>query len=80
MREPLARKVAGKASPKGRQKHSDIVDPRPSEVRALENNLRRHLQTDVLIDWSPLGKGAINISFYSAEDLERISELLSTPD
>ncbi len=80
MRELSPRKVGGKISPESRQKHSGVGDTRPSEVRALENRLRRHLQTDVLIAWSPDGKGVIKISFYSTEDLERISELLSTGD
>jgi ParB family chromosome partitioning protein len=52
------------------------VDTRPAELRRLEERLRRHLQTDVSVAATPLHKGSIRISFYSAEDLERIVELL----
>ena len=69
--------VAGKTSQRTRQGHSD-TDTRPSEVRTLENRLRTQLQTDVSIDWSSRGKGSIKISFYSTEDLERLSVLLAT--
>lgn len=80
MRDPSPRKVTDKSSQESRQKQLDTTDARPSEIRALENSLRSHLQTDVSIAWNSGGKGTINISFYSNEDLERISELLSTPD
>ena len=78
MRELSPEGVAGDTSRRARQKGSDTSDTRPSEVRALENSLRTQLQTDVFIDWTRPGKGSVKISFYSAEDLERISTLLST--
>ena len=83
MREVSPQGVAGEASRRAQPKRSDTSDTRPSEVRALENNLRTQLQTDVSIDWAQSGKGSvtkgsIKISFYSAEDLERISTLIST--
>lgn len=80
MRELSPQGVADETSRRTRQKRSDTSDTRPSDVRALENSLRSQLQTDVLIDWSQPGKGSIKISFYSTEDLERISALLSTVD
>jgi ParB family transcriptional regulator, chromosome partitioning protein len=80
MRELSPRKVAGKVSPQGQQKQMGVADTRLAEVRALENSLRSYLQTDVLVDWGTGGKGTIKISFYSTEDLQRISELLSTSD
>lgn len=80
MRELSPQGVAGDTSRRERQRRSDIADTRPSEIRALENQLRTHLQTDVSIDWTQLGKGSIKISFYSSEDLERISTLLSAVD
>lgn len=51
-------------------------DSRPPELRRLEDQLRRHLQTDVSITGSSDDRGTIKISFYSSEDLERITDLL----
>lgn len=51
-------------------------DSRPPELRRLEDQLRRHLQTDVSIATSSPERGTIKISFYSPEDLERITDLL----
>jgi len=53
---------------------------RPVELRSLEERLRRHLQTDVSVAAGSLEKGSIKISFYSADDLERIVELLGLTD
>jgi ParB family chromosome partitioning protein len=80
MRELSPQGVAGDTTRQGRQNRSETSDTRPSEVRALETDLRTHLQTDVSIDWTQRGKGSIKISFYSSEDLERIATLLSTAD
>ena len=52
------------------------VDTRPAELRSTEEQLRRHLQTDVVLAVTPSHKGSIRISFYSLDDLERITELL----
>ena len=80
MSELSPKGVPDPTSRRARHKRSDTSDTRPSEIRALENSLRAQLQTDVSIDWSSFGKGSIKISFYSTEDLERISALLSTAD
>lgn len=52
------------------------TDTRPAELRNIEERLRRHLQTDVSVAVALSQKGSIRISFYSADDLERIVELL----
>ena len=52
------------------------TDARPIEVRALEERLRRSLQTDVAITTDANYTGSIRISFYSMEDLERVADLL----
>lgn len=51
-------------------------DSRPAEVRSLEQRARKYLQTDVTITLKTASRGAINIEFYSAEDLERVVELM----
>lgn len=44
-------------------------------VQALENELRRHFQTDIQLQVAPDGKGSLRIAFYSHEDLERLIDL-----
>lgn len=45
-------------------------------LTAAEDEIRRHLQTDVAITLASEERGAIKISFYSNEDFERIIELV----
>ena len=45
-------------------------------VRHIEDGLRRYLQTDVRLHATSESKGKIEISFYSADDLERVIELV----
>lgn len=49
------------------------IDP---EVRRVEDALRRHLQTDVLVRTRGKHSGRVMINFYSNEDLARILELI----
>jgi ParB family transcriptional regulator, chromosome partitioning protein len=50
------------------------------EARRIEEQLRKHLQTDVHVQ--PLGndRGVVRISFYSPDDLERLLDLIVGPD
>lgn len=57
-------------------KPSSGVDARPAEVRRIEDQLRKRLQTDVHISLSGKQKGELRVPFYSADDFERIMELL----
>jgi ParB family chromosome partitioning protein len=68
LRTPGKEDGAGSSS-----KRSADADP---SVRRLEDDLRRYLQTDVHIRLGGEAKGTISVSFYSAEDLDRILELL----
>lgn len=45
-------------------------------LRQIEDRLRRHFQTDLRVQASSDGKGTIQIAFYSADDLDRILELI----
>jgi ParB family chromosome partitioning protein len=47
-----------------------------AEARRLAEELRRHLQTDVSINVGAGERGKIEISFYSADDLERVLDLI----
>ena len=55
--------------------------PEPSnqaspELRRIEDQLRRHLQTDVHLALTGKEKGVLRIGFYSSEDLERLLDLI----
>jgi ParB family chromosome partitioning protein len=64
-----ARKVeGGKVATAPRQ-----ADP---EARRIEDQLRRHFQTDVSLTVGDKSRGEIRISFYSNDDLSRVLELL----
>ena len=56
---------------------------RPAEgtpvTRRIEDDLRRHLQTDVRVALTEGDRGTITISFYSADDLERVLDLVLGP-
>jgi ParB family transcriptional regulator, chromosome partitioning protein len=55
-------------------------DARPSglnaELKRLQDELRRHLQTDVTISVDDHERGKIEIAFYSIDDLERVLDLV----
>ncbi len=48
----------------------------PAEARRIAEELRRYLQTDVSIALGAGERGKIEISFYSAEDLERVLDMI----
>ncbi|MEK7403356.1 MAG: ParB/RepB/Spo0J family partition protein [Gemmatimonadota bacterium] len=49
-------------------------------LRRLEDELRRRLQTDVSIKLNGPEKGAIEVSFYSPDDLERVLDIVLGPN
>jgi len=76
----VERRVRETASPgtttnsrRGRPKN---IDSRPPEVKDIEESFRQHLQTDVSISLRSSDRGSITISFYSADDLERLGDLI----
>lgn len=71
--EKLARDASAKRSGATR---SAPKDTRPAEVRRIEDLLRKHLQTDVHISVAANDRGDVKIPFYSADDLERLLDLL----
>ena len=71
------------AAPAGRKKDEKVKagkpgarDTRDPEVKRLEDQLRRYLQTDVSLVLSGAEKGEIRIGFYSSDDLQRVLELV----
>lgn len=61
----------------GRPRSADRLSP---EVRRIEDRLRRFLQTDVTVSVGKNNRGALTVHFYSADDLERLLELMRVPD
>jgi ParB family transcriptional regulator, chromosome partitioning protein len=47
-----------------------------AQVKAIENLLRRRLQTDVSIALQTADKGEIRIRFYSADDMDRLLQIM----
>ena len=45
-------------------------------LRSIEDELRRYLQTDVRVSASDESRGKIELSFFSADDLDRLLELI----
>jgi hypothetical protein len=60
-------------SRRGRPRKSD---ERPPELKRLEQLLVKRFQTDASISLKSSDKGSVNLEFYSAEDLDRILELM----
>lgn len=58
---------------KGRRPRERRVDP---EIRRVEEELRKHLKTDVLVALRSKGSGRIWLNFYSNDDLARLLELI----
>lgn len=74
--EELARKNRGTAAPSARKGEASS-GKRSAIVRQLEDELRHYLQTDVQIELRGDANGSVRISFYSADDLERIMALIN---
>jgi ParB family chromosome partitioning protein len=74
----LERRVREVLEPQ-RAKAAMPTPPRPASppvVRRLEDELRARLQTDVRIRLTGPERGSIEISFYSADDLERVLDVV----
>jgi ParB family chromosome partitioning protein len=65
--------TSSKSSRRANQPASATPDP---AVRRVEDDLRRYLQTDVRVHVSSDSRGRVEIEFYSADDLDRILELI----
>lgn len=66
-------------APKGNPRDTTSTTARSSAdpaVRRLEEQLRRRLQTDVSIQQTGDGKGTVRVAFYSADDLDRLLDLM----
>jgi ParB family chromosome partitioning protein len=67
---------AGAKRAAGRGDASRAGVARPPEVARIEEELRRRLQTDAKVHLSAKNKGELRIPFYSADDLERLLDIV----
>jgi ParB family chromosome partitioning protein len=75
--EQRARSVAPTSSSRtNRQKSGERASGLNAELKRLQDELRRHLQTDVTISVGDNERGKIEIAFYSSDDLERVLDLV----
>lgn len=58
------------------QRPAPAAPAQPPEARAIADQLRKKFQTDVQVTTSGAGKGEVRITFYSADDLERLLDLM----
>jgi ParB family chromosome partitioning protein len=72
--ERMAREAGPRDTKKARDKPG--ADHGTAETRRIEAELRKFFQTDVHLSLVSKDKGSIRIDFYSADDLERLLELL----
>jgi ParB family chromosome partitioning protein len=73
----VEQRVRTEAKPRAGNKQGSPSDSRSAEVRRLEDELRKHLGTDVrILQSGKSAKGELRIPFYNAEDFERLLELL----
>ncbi len=82
--EARARELSGETGSKKARTASAAQSPTTASpdpgVRRIEEQLRKHLQTDVSIQANGNERGVVRISFYSPDDLERVLDLvLGTP-
>lgn len=62
--------------PRPRARSGATKPEAPPALRRANDELRRRLQTDVTISQRDSGRGAIEIVFYSADDLDRLLDLI----
>jgi ParB family chromosome partitioning protein len=74
LREFAGPRIGKKA---GRPRSADRLPP---EIKRLEDRLRRFLQTDVTVTVGQNDRGTVTLHFYSADDLERLLDVMKIPD
>ena len=78
LEQRLRQLAVGQTSKKaGRPRSADRLSP---EAKQVQERLRRFLQTDVTLSIGRHNRGTLTFHFYSADDLERLLELMRVPD
>jgi ParB family chromosome partitioning protein len=68
-----SRSKAGTGRTPGSATSTTSIDP---AARRVEEQLRKHLQTDVHVQQLGNGRGVVRISFYNVDDLDRLLDLV----
>jgi ParB family transcriptional regulator, chromosome partitioning protein len=76
----LERRVRDALQPRTESRSQQPSPPGSPVLRQLEDELRKRLQTDVRVRLSGPERGTVEIAFYSADDLERILDLVLGPN
>lgn len=74
-------RLAQEARPSAARRARNRAEPAPvatpsAEAARIADRLRRYLQTDVTVQADDQARGEVRIRFYSAEDLERLLDLI----
>jgi ParB family chromosome partitioning protein len=77
--EQRLRHVDG-TSRKGKAGRPRTADRQSAEIRQIQDRVRRFLQTDATLTVGPNNRGTLTLHFYSADDLERLLDLMRVPD
>lgn len=77
--EQRLRQVDGTAR-KGKAGRPRTADRQSPEIRHIQDRLRRFLQTDVALTVGHNNRGTLTLHFYSADDLERLLDVMRVPD
>jgi ParB family chromosome partitioning protein len=67
-------------SRKGKAGRPRTADRQSPEVRQIQDRLRQFLQTDATVTVGPNNRGTLILHFYSADDLERLLDVMRVPD
>ncbi len=81
--EARARALTAEATTPTRADSLRAPGPTPGTIdpaaKRIEEQLRKHLQTDVQVQALGADRGVVRITFYSADDLERLLDLMIGP-
>jgi ParB family transcriptional regulator, chromosome partitioning protein len=75
----VERRAREQLGPGHRKKGSKTATNPQAESRRIEEMLMRKLQTNARVSLTGAGKGELRIAFYSADDLERLLDLIIGP-
>ena len=77
--EQRLRQVDG-APRRGKAGRPRTADRQTPEIRQIQDRVRRFLQTDATLTVGPNNRGTLTLHFYSADDLERLLDVMRVPD
>ncbi|HKS07603.1 MAG TPA: ParB/RepB/Spo0J family partition protein [Gemmatimonadaceae bacterium] len=75
----VERRARERAPSRSRTSVTRRSDNKSPEARRIEDQLRKRLQTDARVVASGGGRGELRLPFYSADDLERLLDLIVGP-